>query len=184
MNNKDIIKKNIPLVLCIFIAFVFLQSLPFKFTHSLETQHIFTTLADWSGFTWFGVYGGYLVGTAELVAAIILLAPFVLILLHKMGLLGAPELSIEFKSTALTLGAIMAIGIMTGAIFFHLFTPLGIIMPYFDASTGLQIGNDSGVLFIMACLTWASAVALALIELKNPNNCFSTFVTTLINKKS
>jgi len=89
----------------------------------------------------------------------------------------------EFKSTALTLGAIMSIVIMTGAIFFHLFTPLGIIMPHFNASTGQQIGNDSGVLFIMACLTWASAVALALIELKNPNSCISQFVTNFNHKK-
>ena len=142
-------KKYIPLALCIFIAFVFLQSLPFKFTNSLETQHIFTTLAEWSGLTWFGVYGGYLVGAAELVAAILLFT--------------------KLRSIA----AVMAIGIMSGAIFFHLFTPLGIVMPHFDASTGLQIGNDSGILFGMACLTWVSAIALTLIELKNPDSCLS-----------
>ena len=142
-------KKYIPLALCIFIAFVFLQSLPFKFTNSLETQHIFTTLAEWSGLTWFGVYGGYMVGAAELVAAILLFT--------------------KLRSIA----AVMAIGIMSGAIFFHLFTPLGIVMPHFDASTGLQIGDDSGILFGMACLTWISAIALTLIELKNPDSCLS-----------
>jgi hypothetical protein len=166
-------KKYIPLALCIFIAFVFLQSLPFKFTNSLETQHIFTTLANWSGLTWFGVYGGYLVGTAELIASIILLTPFVIMLANKIGVSAIPKLSEELKSTMLTLGSLMAIGIMTGAIFFHLFTPLGIVMPHFDASTGLQIGDDAGVLFGMACLTWVSALALALIELKNPESCLS-----------
>lgn len=149
-------KKYIPLALCIFIAFVFLQSLPFKFSNSLETQHIFTTLAEWSGLTWFGVYGGYMIGAAELVTAILLFT--------------------KFRSLA----AVMAMGIMTGAIFFHLFTPLGIVMPHFDPETGLQIGNDSGILFGMACLTWLSAVALICIELKNPESCISR----LINKNS
>jgi hypothetical protein len=152
-------KKYIPLALCIFIAFVFLQSLPFKFTNSLETQHIFTTLANWSGFTWFGVYGGYMIGTAELVTAILLFT--------------------KLRSIA----AVMAIGIMSGAIFFHLFTPLGIVMPHFDASTGLQIGNDSGILFGMACLTWLSALALALIELKNPDSCLNKIINKAIKKE-
>ncbi|MGS2718890.1 hypothetical protein ACVBE9_12000 [Eionea flava] len=149
-------KKYIPLALCIFIAFVFLQSLPFKFSNSLETQHIFTTLAEWSGLTWFGVYGGYMIGAAELVTAILLFT--------------------KFRSLA----AVMAMGIMTGAIFFHLFTPLGIVMPHFDPDTALQIGDDSGILFGMACLTWLSAVALIFIELKNPDSCISR----LLNKKS
>jgi hypothetical protein len=166
-------KKYTPLALCVFIAFVFLQSLPFKFTGSLETQHIFNTLADWSGFTWFGVYGGYLVGTAELIASIILLTPFAIMLANKVGVTAIPKLREEFKSTTLTLGALMAIGIMTGAIFFHLFTPLGIVMPHFDASTGLQTGDDAGILFVMACLTWISALALALIELRNPESYLS-----------
>ncbi|MFT6189664.1 MAG: hypothetical protein ACJATV_001356 [Granulosicoccus sp.] len=177
-------KKYIPLALCIFIAFVFLQSLPFKFTGSLETQHIFNTLADWSGFTWFGVYGGYLVGTAELIASIILLTPFAMMLANKIGVTAIPKLSEELKSTMLTLGALMAIGIMSGAIFFHLFTPLGIVMPHFDASTGLKTGDDSGILFGMACLTWLSALALALIELKNPDSCLNKIINKAIKKEA
>ncbi|MFT5118061.1 MAG: hypothetical protein ACI9NY_001595 [Kiritimatiellia bacterium] len=142
-------KKYIPIALSIFIAFVFLQSLPFKFTNSLETQHIFTTLAAWSGLDWFGVYGGYMVGGAELITAILLFT--------------------KLRSLA----AIMALGIMSGAIFFHLFTPLGIVMPHFDAATAQKIGDDSGVLFIMACITWTCAVALALLESKNPESTLS-----------
>jgi hypothetical protein len=134
-------KKWMPIVLSVFIAFVFLQSLPFKFGNSLETQHIFVTLADWSGLAWFGVYGGYIIGTAELLTAILLFTP-----IRPLAALGA-------------------LGIMSGAIFFHLFTPLGIIMPYFDASTGQQIGNDSGVLFIMACVTWLCALTLVVRDL-------------------
>ncbi len=66
-------KKHIP---SIFIAFVFIQSLFFKFTGSYETDHIFGTLGEWSGIHWFGVYGGYLIGIAELIAAILLFTRF------------------------------------------------------------------------------------------------------------
>lgn len=139
-------KKWAPIVLSIFIAFVFVQSLPFKFGNSFETQHIFVTLANWSGLTWFGAYGGYMLGTAELLTAILLFTPL------------------------RALAAFAALGIMSGAVFFHLFTPLGIIMPIFDSSTGLQIGNDNGVLFIMACVTWACALILVWMDLKSSNS--------------
>jgi hypothetical protein len=139
-------KKWAPIVLSIFIAFVFVQSLPFKFGNSFETQHIFVTLANWSGLTWFGAYGGYMVGTLELLTAILLFTPL------------------------RALAAFAALGIMSGAVFFHLFTPLGIIMPIFDSSTGLQIGNDNGVLFIMACVTWACALILVWMDLKSSNS--------------
>ncbi len=142
-------KKYFPLALCIFIAFVFLQSLPFKFTNSLETQHIFSTLGEWSGLAWFGQYGGYMVGSAELIAAILLFTKW------------------------RTLGAVMALGIMSGAIIFHVFTPLGIIMPLFDAATGLQTGDDGGTLFIMACATWVCALILIIMDIKNPDGCFN-----------
>jgi hypothetical protein len=139
-------KKWIPIALSVFIAFVFVQSLPFKLGNSLETQHIFVTLANWSGLTWFGAYGGYMIGTAELLTAILLFTPI------------------------RPLAALAALGIMSGAIFFHLFTPLGIVMPHFDASTGLQIGNDGGVLFIMACITWACALTLVLMDLRSSDS--------------
>jgi hypothetical protein len=149
-------KKYIPLALCIFIAFVFLQSLPFKFSNSLETQHIFSTLAEWSGLHWFGAYGGYMVGATELIAAVLLFT--------------------KIRSLA----AVMALGIMSGAIFFHLFTPLGIVMPHFDPITTNQIGNDSGILFMMACATWACALILIFLEYKNPESTISK----LVNKYS
>ncbi len=139
-------KKWIPIVLSIFIAFVFVQSLPFKFGNSFETQHIFVTLANWSGLTWFGAYGGYMVGSAELLTAILLFTPL------------------------RALAAFAALGIMSAAVFFHLFTPLGVIMPIFDSSTGLQIGNDNGVLFIMACVTWACALILVWMDLKSSSS--------------
>jgi hypothetical protein len=133
---SDVIKKWITLkkVLSIYIAFVFVQSLFFKFTNSLETQHIFGVLGQWSGVDWFARYGAYGVGSAELVASVLLFTRY-----HGAG-------------------AVMALGIMTGALFFHLFTPLGITMPVFE--NGTVVGDDGGLLFGMACLVWLSALVL------------------------
>jgi hypothetical protein len=145
------LKKGLTIALSIFIAFVFIQSLPFKFSNSLETQHIFGTLAEWSGIDWFGIYGGFMIGIFELIASLMLLAPIIGNMAFKKPFLPALH----------PLGAVMALGIMTGAIYFHLFTPLGIVQPHFDPATGAQIGDDSpGILFIMACFTWISALVL------------------------
>ena len=159
-------KKSLVFVFTTIIAFVFLQSLPFKFGNSLETQHIFGTLSEWSGLDWFGVYGGYMIGILELIASLMLLIPVIGSLIT--GKLVMPLLH--------PLGALLAIGIMTGAIFFHLFTPLGIVQPYFDAQTGAQVGDDSpGILFIMACLTWVSGLVLVIIDWQSPDSSLKQF---------
>ena len=133
-----------------FIAFVFVQSLFFKFTGSYETDHIFGTLATWSGLSWFGTYGGYIIGIAELIAAILLFTRW-----HGLG-------------------AIMSVGIMSGAIFFHLFTPLGIPMPEFNAA-GEIVGDDGGLLFGMACLVWLCAAFLSVKDFKNQDGFLYNF---------
>ena len=131
-------KKAIPWALVGFVGFVFIQSLFFKFTGSEETAIIFNTIGDWmAGITFlawasepFRSYGGAVVGTAELAASGLLLFPV----------------------TRLW-GALLGIGLMTGAIFFHLFTPLGVVRVV-DAA-----GNtDGGVLFMMACAAWLCCV--------------------------
>ena len=129
-------RKALTLIPSIFIAFIFVQSLFFKFTGSYETEYIFGTLGEWSGITLFGQYGAYLVGSAELVAAILLFTRW-----HGLG-------------------AVMAIGVMSGAIFFHLFTPLGVVMPEFNGQ-GDVVGDDGGLLFAMACVIWFCALFLA-----------------------
>jgi len=112
-----------------YIAFVFVQSLFFKFTGSEESIFIFSTLRDWSGIGLFEPAGRWIIGTAELIASILLFVP-----------------------RARIFGAAMAIGIMTGAIFFHLFTPLGVV-----------IMGDGGELFTLACGVWLSGwIILAL----------------------
>ncbi len=117
------------------IAFVFVQSLFFKFSGSYETQHIFGVLGEFFGMAWFAHYGGYIVGILELVASVLLFTRF------------------------WAWGALLAFEIMSGAIVFHLFTPLGIPMPVYN-DMGDIVGNDGGTLFIMACITWGCALAL------------------------
>ncbi|WED27559.1 hypothetical protein L3V77_04820 [Vibrio sp. DW001] len=144
--------KHIPSV---FIVFVFVQSLFFKFSGSYETEHIFGTLGEWSGIEWFGVYGGYLIGFAELIAATLLLTR-----LHGFG-------------------AAMSVGIMTGAIVFHLFTPLGVVMPEFNAM-GDVVGNDGGLLFGMACIVWSCGMLLFIRDVKTEG----TLTNSLLTKKA
>lgn len=154
-------KKTLTIIMTLFICFVFLQSLPFKFSNSLETQHIFSTLGDWSGFGWFGDIGGYMIGAVELVSSMMLLVPLV------SKLMGKP-----IAQSIFPLGALIALGTMTGAIFFHLFTPLGIVMPYFDSTTGAPNGDDGGLLFIMACITWLCALGLIVMDWLDENSQF------------
>ena len=118
-------------VLSAYIAFVFVQSLFYKFTGSEESIFIFSTLREWSGISLFEPAGRWIIGSAELVASILLFVPGFTIV-----------------------GAAMAIGIMTGAIFFHLFTPLGVSVLNTDGT------RDGGELFALACGVWISAALL------------------------
>lgn len=148
--------KHIPAV---FIAFVFVQSLFFKFTGSYETNYIFGTLGEWSGLTLFADYGAYVIGTAELIATILLFSRF-----HGLG-------------------ALMAVGVMSGAIIFHLFTPLGVIMPEFN-EVGDIVGYDGGLLFGMACLVWLAAVFLSLRDLKNEAGILNKLYGAMFKKEN
>lgn len=128
MTNRS--KSIVLFVLSAYIAFVFVQSLFFKFSGSEESIFIFSTLRDWSGIGLFEPFGRWAVGSAELVASILLFIP-----------------RVRFA------GAGIALGIISGAIFFHLFTPLGV-----------EIKGDGGLLFALACGVWLSSVAILLIE--------------------
>ena len=138
------IRRYLPIVLTLYIAFVFVQSLFFKFTNSPETQYIFGTLDAWGGslgwpglFAPSGIFSQYVVGTGELIASAILLAA-----LSARFLLLRP------------LGALMAMGVISGAIFFHLFTPLGVSVLNTDGT------RDGGELFALACGVWVAAAVL------------------------
>ncbi|WNO10109.1 hypothetical protein [Teredinibacter sp. KSP-S5-2] len=147
----EFIKQRYPLLLSIWIAFVFVQSLFFKFTGAPETEHIFGVLADLFGVAGINPYGAYVVGSLELIASILLFTRW------------------------WAWGALLAFEIMSGAIVFHLFTPLGIVMPAFD-SLGVVIGDDGGTLFVMACLTWLSSVALVVKDVTAKESGLRAFI--------
>jgi uncharacterized membrane protein YphA (DoxX/SURF4 family) len=115
----------VPVVLTLFVSFVFIQSLFFKFTDSVETQYIFNTLDDWGASLGFaglfghgGIFSQYVVGSAELIASSLLL----LGLTRQLRILRP-------------IGALLGLGVISGAIFFHLFTPLGVAVPNADGSS-------------------------------------------------
>ena len=125
------IRRYLPIALTLYIAFVFIQSLFFKFSNSPETQYIFGTLEVWGAslglpglFAPSGIFSQYVVGTGELIASALLLAG----LSQRLRILRP-------------VGALMAIGVISGAIFFHLFTPLGVSVLNTDGT------HDGGELF-------------------------------------
>jgi hypothetical protein len=129
--------RAVPWILVAIPAAVFLLFLPAKFSGAPETQHIFSTVGAWLGSIGLGAlsgsfseYGGYLVGAAELVAAVLLLVP----------------------ATRLP-GAALGTAILTGALFFHLFTPLGVAVKF----PGEAAGDPT--LFVLAVVSWLACLA-------------------------
>lgn len=109
-------------VLRILAAVIMLQTLYFKFTGAEESVYIFTQ----TGMEPWGRIG---IGVLELIASILILYP---------------------RTTGL--GALLALGLMSGALFFHL-TKLGIV-----------VKDDGGQLFIYGLLVWISAAILIWIN--------------------
>lgn len=133
-----------PVALTLWVAFVFVQSLFFKFTNSPETQYIFSALDGWAAGLGFpglfapgGIFSQYVIGTAELVASLLLLA----------------SLTTRFRWLR-PVGALMGLGVISGAILFHLFTPLGVAVVNTDGT------SDGGLLFGLAVSVWISCATL------------------------
>lgn len=127
-------------------SFVFLQSLFFKFQGHEETEIIFSTISEWMlGIRWlswiapiFESVGGYAIGIAELAAVALIWIP-------KTRLVGA----------------ILGLAVISGAIFFHLATPLGVVRVINAAGD-----TDGGALFYMACSVWVSCALLFILTKK------------------
>lgn len=102
-------------------ALILLQTLYFKFTAHPQSVQLFSTL----GMEPWGRIG---TGIAELIASILILVP---------------------RTTLL--GALMGMGLMAGAIFFHL------------TKLGINFGGDA-VLFIYAVITFACCLVLIVIN--------------------
>ncbi len=143
-------KKNLHWLLTIYVAFVFIQSLFFKFTGSPETVYIFQGKLDpWAASLGFpglfapgGIFSAKVVGSFELIASVLLIA----------GAFASRQRLVQVA------GAAMGLGVISGAIFFHLFTPLGVAVINTDGS------SDGGQLFMLACGVWLSCAALLYIR--------------------
>lgn len=144
------LKKNVHWLLTIYVAFVFIQSLFFKFTGSPETVYIFQGKLDpWAASLGFaglfapgGIFSAKVVGSFELIASVLLIA----------GAFAARQRWVQVA------GAAMGLGVISGAIFFHLFTPLGVAVVNTDGS------SDGGELFMLACGVWLGCAALLWIR--------------------
>ena len=103
-------------------AIILGQTLFFKFTGAPEARYIFSTL---------GVepWGRYATGTLELITVILLLTP---------------------RTAAL--GAVLAMGLMGGAIMSHL------------TRLGIEVQGDGGLLFALAITTLLAATIVAIIR--------------------
>lgn len=115
----------------IIAAVILLQTLFFKFTASAESVYIFSTL----GLEPWGRVGS---GIVELIASILILYP---------------------RTTGI--GALLGMGVMSGAIFFHL------------TKLGIEVQNDSGQLFIYALLVF---IACTILVIKYKNELLSLVV--------
>jgi uncharacterized membrane protein YphA (DoxX/SURF4 family) len=109
-------------VLQIIVAVILFQTLFFKFTGAEESKYIFSTL----GLEPWGRIGS---GVVELVAVILLLIP-----------------------STVTIGAVLALGTITGAIFSHL-TTLGIV-----------VKDDGGLLFMLAITVFVLSLAILFVR--------------------
>lgn len=101
------------------ISAILLQTLYFKFTASAESVYIFTTL----GIEPFGRIG---IGVMELIAALLL-----------------------FPKKTTFYGALLAAGLMAGAVFSHLI------------KLGIVVMNDGGELFMLAIIVLVLSLVLA-----------------------
>jgi uncharacterized membrane protein YphA (DoxX/SURF4 family) len=101
-------------------AVILLQTLFFKFTAHPDSVRIFTTVGQ-------EPWGRIGSGVAELIASVMLFLP-----------------------RLVAVGALMAVGVMSGAIFFHL------------TKVGVEVNDDGGSLFALAVVVWACS-ALVLV---------------------
>ena len=139
------IRSYLPVAYSLIASAVFLDSLRYKFTNAIETQVIFGRLDAWAAslgapglFAQTGLFSQYVIGSAELLASTMLL----------LGLVPALR-------RLQTVGALIAVAVMSGAVNFHLWTPLGI-----------DPNNDGGGLFAMAVTVWLSSIVMLIARRK------------------
>ncbi len=155
-------------------AKVFLSSLPYKFTGHPDTQHIFGIIGGWmqgvlgNGIGgWFASYGAIAVGTAELIVSLFLLMPLFLFIREKLT---GKKPAID-RAVFHTLGGLAAAGVMAGAAFFHLITPLGIVVLHEGKSDGGSLFFAAVSILILGLVM--AAANFSLIKQQKLNGTFA-----------
>lgn len=121
-------------------AGIFLQTLFFKFTAAPESVFIFETV----GMEPWGRVGS---GIVELIASLLLLWP-----------------------RRAWLGAVLGLGTISGAIFFHLTT------------LGIEVQGDGGTLFYLAVTVWISCLVVLLLRKDEAIDNIKIFLNKLRDK--
>lgn len=117
-------KLSLSNILAVVAAIILLQTLFFKFTAHPDSVYIFTQLG-------MEPYGRIGIGVAELITAFLLVWP---------------------RTRAF--GAVIGLGVISGALFFHL------------TKLGINVNNDGGKLFGLALATFVCCLVLVFIERK------------------
>ena len=117
-------KLSISLILSLIAAIILLQTLFFKFTAHPDSVYIFTQLG-------MEPYGRIGIGVAELITAILLIVP-----------------------RTRPYGAVIGLGVISGALFFHL------------TKLGVNVNNDGGKLFGLALATFVCCLGVIFLERK------------------
>lgn len=134
MNHLSKAQTLLSWVLQLAVAGILLQTLFFKFTGAEESVYIFSTVGRFLHITGVEPWGRIGSGVLELIASMLLIVP----------------------ATA-SIGAILTMGVMAGAILSHLFV------------LGIEVKGDGGLLFGLALTAFiGSAIVLALRRAQIP----------------
>ncbi len=143
-------------VVVLWTAKVFLSSLPYKFSGHPDTQHIFGIIGAWMQDTvstglgqWFINNGAIAVGSFELLASLLLLSPIVFWVLKKFNIVN----NVPSRALIHALGGLLSAGVMAGAIFFHLVTPLGIEVLHNGVSDGGSLFYAAVSIFVLGIIS-------------------------------
>jgi len=118
-------KNSIQLIFRIVIAIILVQTLRYKFTAHPDSVYIFSKVG-------LEPYGRIAIGIFELIAAILILIP-----------------------KTVWLGALLSLGIITGAIVMHL------------TKLGIEINGDGGMVFYMAIVVFILSLLILWIKRKS-----------------
>ena len=157
-------------LIALWMCYIFLGSLPYKFTNHPDTQHIFSTIGDWlGGFLGEGIgglfttFGAFIVGGFELLTALVLLSPIVFWLMRRAGGGGASAAGpIAPRPTLHAIGGVLASMVMAGAVFFHLVSPLGVEVLHEGQSDGGSLFYAATSILVLGLVLFAMNAPRAL----------------------